>query len=65
MNRDEENIQSEVLNEISSSLDEDKLKKITIRIIELERENVKTKEFNSNEMKNKIRKIIEEEVGCY
>lgn len=46
-------------------LNEEKLKKIIIKILTLENDNVKTKEFNDEEIKRKIQKIIEEEILCY
>lgn len=45
-------------------LDDTKLRLILKRIIELENENVKTREFNDEMMKRKIEKIIEEEIKC-
>ena len=49
----------------STNIDEEKLKIIIKNIIELERQNVKTKDKNDNEMVKAIRKIIEEELQCF
>ena len=45
-------------------IDKVKLNRIIKMIVELENENVKTREFNDDSMKKKIDKIIEEEVKC-
>ena len=45
-------------------IDDSKLRLIVKNIIELENENVKTRELNDDAMKKKIEKIIEEEVKC-
>ena len=45
-------------------VDENKLNIIVKRIIQLENDNVKTREFNDDEIKKKIEKIIEEELKC-
>lgn len=45
-------------------IDEKKLSIIVKRIIQLENDNVKTREFNDEEIKRKIEKIIEEELKC-
>lgn len=51
---------------VFKDINENKLNMIIKKVIKLEGENVKTNEFNANEMKKKIRKIIEEEVNqCY
>lgn len=45
-------------------IDKAKLNRIIKMIVELENENVKTREFNDDSMKKRIDKIIEEEVKC-
>ncbi len=45
-------------------IDDSKLRLIIKNIIELENENVKTRELNDDAIKKKIEKIIEEEVKC-
>jgi len=47
-------------------LDETKLKRLKYNIFLLERENLRTRELNSDQMVEKIRKLIIEEVDkCY
>ena len=46
------------------TIDEQKLNRIIKKIIQLENDNVKTREFNDKDLKKKIEKIIEEEVKC-
>ncbi len=46
------------------TIDEQKLNRIIKKIIQLENDNVKTREFNDDDLKKKIEKIIEEEVKC-
>lgn len=46
------------------TIDEQKLNRIIMKIIQLENDNVKTREFNDEDLKKKIEKIIEEEVKC-
>ena len=46
------------------TIDEQKLNRIIKKIIQLENDNVKTREFNDEDSKKKIEKIIEEEVKC-
>lgn len=43
-------------------LDEEKLKKLQLRIYRLEKENYKTKKFKDNEVVEKIIKLISQEV---
>lgn len=45
-------------------VDDQRLNRIVKRIIQLENENVKTREFNDEDIKRKIEKIIEEEIKC-
>ena len=45
-------------------IDDQKLSRIVKRIIQLENDNVKTREYNDEDMKKQIQKIIEEEVKC-
>lgn len=58
MNNDEN------VNNTNFILDEKKLSEIVRRIIQLENENVKTRQYNDEEIKRQIQKIIEEEVKC-
>lgn len=46
------------------TIDKQKLNRIIKKIIQLENDNVKTREFNDDDLKKKIEKIIEEEVKC-
>lgn len=46
------------------TIDEQKLNRVIKKIIQLENDNVKTREFNDEDLKKKIEKIIEEEVKC-
>ena len=48
-------------NTVSTKIDTDKLEIMKIRIIDLERQNLKTKAFTENDMLEEIRKIIIEE----
>lgn len=45
-------------------IDEQKLSRIRKRIIQIENDNVKTREYNDEDIKKKIEKIIEEEIKC-
>ena len=45
-------------------IEDQKLNRIVKRIIQLENENVKTREYNDEDIKKKIEKIIEEEIKC-
>ncbi len=55
-----------MVDEQNVQIDQDKLKRITIKIYNLERENTKTSKFSEKEIKAEIQKIIEEEVNkCY
>ena len=45
-------------------IEDQKLNRIVKRIIQLENENVKTREYNDEDIKKKIEKIIEEERKC-
>lgn len=45
-------------------IDDQKLSRIVKRIIQLENDNVRTREYNDEDMKKQIEKIIEEEVKC-
>ena len=61
------NNQSEQITEQNNSnyvVDDKKLNIIVKRIIQLENDNVKTREFNDEEIKKIIEKIIEEELKC-
>lgn len=46
----------------SNTVDTSKVNRMIKRIIELEKENLRTKRFRDHEMIKKIQKIIEEEV---
>ena len=61
-NADFKSEEIEVLNQ--NDIDNEKLKRIVKNIITLEKENVKTRELNDEDMKKKIEKIIEEEIKC-
>lgn len=61
MNSDELNNN---LEQEQQSIDNVKLARIIKKIIELENENVKTKELSEEQIKKKIASIIEEEVKC-
>lgn len=61
MNSDELNNN---LDQEQQSIDDGKLARIIKKIIELENENVKTKELSEEQIKKKIASIIEEEVKC-
>ena len=50
--------------EQQSVIDNQKLTRIVKNIITLENNNVKTRELNDEDMKKKIKKIIEEEIKC-
>lgn len=50
---------------MEEELDKNKLKQMLNRIIELERKNANTKDFNDNEVIHKIEKIIKEEGECF
>ena len=45
-------------------IEDQKLNRIVKRVIQLENENVKTREYNDEDIKKKIEKIIEEEIKC-
>lgn len=47
-------------------LEEKKINRLKFDILHLERENLRTREFTNDEMIEKVRKLIEEEVKkCY
>lgn len=46
-------------------IDQKKVNIMWKKIIQLEKKNLKTKQYNYNEMVKKIKKVIEEEVECY
>ena len=46
-------------------IDSQKAQRMLQRIIDREKTNIKTKQFNDTEMARKIKKMIEEEVQCY
>ncbi len=45
-------------------IEDQKLSRIVKKIIQLENDNVKTREYNDEDIKKKIEKIIEEEIKC-
>lgn len=45
-------------------INDQKLSRIVKKIIQLENDNVKTREYNDEDIKKKIEKIIEEEIKC-
>lgn len=45
-------------------IDDQRLSRIVKKIIQLENDNVKTREYNDEDIKKKIEKIIEEEIKC-
>ena len=50
----------------NTGIDNKKVLRIINKILELEKDNLKTKKYNNDEMVNEIKKIIEEEVNkCY
>lgn len=46
-------------------IDEDKANRLLKKLIIMEKNNIRTKQFNDAEMVKKIKKAIEEEVECY
>lgn len=46
-------------------IEKNKVDRILVKLIKLEKENLKTKRFSDREMVKKIMKLIEEEVQCY
>lgn len=56
----------DIRKDIGTDLDETKLKRLKYQIFFIERENLKTRELNNDQMVEKIRKLIKEEVDkCY
>lgn len=49
------------MTDINNEIDQRKLINMCIKIIQLERENIKTKQFSDKDMRSKIREIIEKE----
>ncbi len=49
----------------SIKINEDRANRLLKKLIIIERNNIKTKQFNDAEMVKKIKKMIEEEVECY
>ena len=47
------------------NIDEKKASRLLKKLIILEKNNIRTKQFNDSEMVKKIKKMIEEEVECY
>lgn len=50
---------------MDEEISQEKLNRMIKRILELEKEYAQTNEGNDNDIKNKIKKIIEEEAECY
>ncbi|MBS4029851.1 MAG: hypothetical protein KGZ63_00255 [Clostridiales bacterium] len=49
----------------SIQIDEKKAQRLLQKLIIMEKNNIKTKQYNDGEMVKKIKKAIEEEVECY
>lgn len=60
----ENNQETELIESEEQLVDDTKLRLIVTRILELEQEAI-NKNFNDDETKKKIMKIIEEELKCY
>lgn len=60
----ENNQETEMIESQEQLVDDTKLRLIVTRILELEQEAI-NKNFNDDETKKKIMKIIEEELKCY
>lgn len=60
----ENNQETEMIESEEQLVDDTKLRLIVTRILELEQEAI-NKNFNDDETKKKIMKIIEEELKCY
>ena len=54
-----------MLNGQNIQIDKTKVKRILMKLILMEKQNLRTKQFNDAEMVKKIKKAIEEEVECY
>lgn len=50
---------------MNDEVNQERLTRMMKRIIELEKEYAQTNEGNDNDIKNKIKRIIEEEAECY
>ena len=50
---------------MDEEISQEKLNRMIKWILELEKEYAQTNEGNDNDIKNKIKKIIEEEAECY
>ncbi len=46
-------------------VDEQRVKRLLQKLIIMEKNNIKTKQYNEVEMVKKIKKAIEEEIECY
>lgn len=46
-------------------IDEQKAERLLMKLIIMEKQNIRTKQYNNAEMVKKIKKIIEEEAECY
>lgn len=46
-------------------IDKTKAKRLLMKLILMEKHNIRTKQFNDAEMVMKIKKAIEEEIECY
>lgn len=53
------------MNDFQIEIDKNKVNRILKKLIILERQNLKTKQYNYGEMVKMIKKFIEEEVECY
>lgn len=63
MNSEEEDFIMKDVNGIH--IDEEKAGRLLKKLIIMEKQNIRTKQFNDAEMVKKIKKIIEEEAECY
>ncbi len=46
-------------------IDKNKAKRLLMKLILMEKQNIRTKQFSDADMVKKIKKAIEEEVECY
>lgn len=53
------------MNENRIEIDEKKAERLLRKIVIMEKQNIRTKQFNDAEMVRKIKKTIEEEVECF
>lgn len=53
------------MNETHIQIDEKKAERLLKKIIIMEKQNLRTKQYNDGEMVKRIKKAIEEEVECF